>query len=36
MKRRALYGSYHPTFAQFQAAIQEVLDSLSTTLTLKS
>ena len=30
-KRRALYGRYHPTFAQFQAAIQEVLDGLSTT-----
>jgi len=31
IKRRALYGRYHPTFAQFQAAIQEVLDGLSTT-----
>ena len=31
MKRRALYGRYHPTFAAFQAAIQEVLDGLSTT-----
>jgi hypothetical protein len=30
IKRRALYGRYHPTFAQFQAAIQEVLDGLST------
>jgi transposase len=30
-KRRALYGRYHPTFAAFQAAIQEVLDGLSTT-----
>jgi transposase len=30
-KRRALYGRYHPTFAEFQAAIQEVLDGLSTT-----
>jgi transposase len=30
MKRRALYGRYHPTFAEFQAAIQEVLDGLST------
>jgi transposase len=29
-KRRALYGRYHPTFAEFQAAIQEVLDGLST------
>ena len=31
IKRRALYGRYQPTFAQFQAAIQEVLDGLSTT-----
>ena len=31
IKRRALYGRYHPTFAEFQAAIQEVLDGLSTT-----
>ena len=31
VKRRALYGRYQPTFAQFQAAIQEVLDGLSTT-----
>ena len=30
MKRHALYGRYHPTFAEFQAAIQEVLDGLST------
>lgn len=30
-KRRALYGRYHPTFAEFRAAIQEVLDGLSTT-----
>jgi transposase len=30
-KRRALYGRYHPTFAAFQAAIQETLDGLSTT-----
>ena len=30
-KRRALYGRYQPTFAQFQAAIQELLDGLSTT-----
>ena len=29
-KRRALYGRYHSTFAEFQAAIQEVLDSLTT------
>jgi len=31
IKRRALYGRYHPSFAEFQAAIQEVLDGLSTT-----
>ena len=31
IKRRALHGRYHPTFAQFQAAIQEVLDGLLTT-----
>jgi transposase len=30
-KRRALYGRYHPTFADFQAAIQETLDGISTT-----
>ena len=29
-KRRALYGRYHPTFRDFQAAIQKVLDGLST------
>jgi transposase len=31
LKRRALYGRYHPTFAEFQAAIQETLDGLPTT-----
>lgn len=31
IKRRALYGRYHPTFAAFQAAIKEVLDGLPTT-----
>lgn len=31
MKRRSCYGRYHPTFRDFQAAIQEVLDGLSTT-----
>jgi transposase len=38
IKRRALYGRYHPTFAEFQAAIREVLDVLSTThaVSLKS
>ena len=30
IKRRALYGRYHPAFADFQAAIQEILDGLST------
>ena len=29
-KRRALYGRFDPTFRDFQAAIQEVLDGLST------
>ncbi len=33
IKRRALYGRYHPTFAEFQAAINEVIDGLSTTHT---
>lgn len=28
IKRRSLYGRYHPTFADFQAAIQETLDGL--------
>jgi transposase len=30
IKRRALYGRYHPTFADFQAAIQQTLDGLPT------
>jgi len=29
-KREALYGRYHPTFADFQAAIQKTLGHLST------
>jgi transposase len=29
-KRRALYGRYHPTFAEFRAAIEEILDGVST------
>jgi len=29
-KRRALYGRYHPTFHEFQAAIQETLDGIPT------
>ena len=38
IKRRALDGRYHPTFAEFQAAIREVLDGLPTThaVSLKS
>jgi transposase len=31
IKRRALYGRYHPTFADFRSAIEETLDGLSTT-----
>lgn len=31
IKRRALYGRYHPTFVEFQAAIQETLEDLPTT-----
>ena len=31
IKRRALYGRYHPTFTEFQAAINDVLDGLGTT-----
>src|ERR1700735_4046459 len=31
IKRRALYGRYHPTFAGFRAAIEETLDGLSNT-----
>ena len=31
LKRRALSGRYHPGFAEFQAAINEVIDGLSTT-----
>jgi transposase len=31
IKRRALYGRYHPTFADFRAAIQETLDELPNT-----
>ena len=31
IKRRALYGRYHPTFTDFRAAIQETIDHLSTT-----
>ena len=31
IKRRSLYGRYHPTFAEFRAAIEETVDGLSTT-----
>jgi transposase len=31
IKRRALYGRYHPTFADFRGAIEETLDRLPTT-----
>jgi transposase len=31
IKRRSLYGRYHPTFGDFQAAIQETLNGLLTT-----
>jgi transposase len=31
IKRRALYGRYHPTFAAFQAAIEQTLAGLPTT-----
>lgn len=31
MKRKAAYGKYHPTFADFRAAIQNVLDGVPTT-----
>ena len=31
MKRDALYGRYHPTFADFRAAIEDTLDKLPTT-----
>src|SRR5277367_2456046 len=30
IKRRSLYGRYHPTFTDFQAAIEETLDGLPT------
>lgn len=30
-KRKAAYGRYHPTFAEFRAAVQDVLDRVPTT-----
>ena len=31
IKRRSLYGRYHPTFVEFRAAVQETIDGLPTT-----
>jgi transposase len=31
IKRKAVYGRYHPTFADFRAAVQDVLDQAPTT-----
>jgi len=31
VKRKAAYGQYHPTFASFRAAVQDVLDRVPTT-----
>ena len=31
LKRRSIYGRYHPTFADFKAAIEHVIAGLSTT-----
>src|SRR5262249_47631123 len=31
VKRKAVYGRYHPTFAEFRAAVQDVLDRVPTT-----
>jgi transposase len=31
VKRKAVYGRYHPTFADFQAAVQDVLDRVPKT-----
>jgi hypothetical protein len=31
VKRKAAYGRYHPTFAAFRAAVQDVLDRVPTT-----
>ncbi len=30
-KRKAVYGKYHPTFTEFRAAVQGVLDGVGTT-----
>ncbi len=29
-KRKAIYGKYHPTFADFRAAVEDVLDRIAT------
>jgi transposase len=31
LKRRSVYGRYHPTFSEFQAAIEDTIARLSTT-----
>jgi hypothetical protein len=31
LKRRSIYGRYHPTFADFKAAIEDSIAGLSTT-----
>ena len=31
IKRRSLYGRYHPTFAAFRVAIRETVNGLTTT-----
>jgi hypothetical protein len=31
VKRKAVYGRYHPTFAESRAAVQDVLDGVPTT-----
>lgn len=36
IKRRSLYGRYHPTFADFRAAIEETLTHIPTTHARKS
>jgi hypothetical protein len=30
IKRRAIYGRYHPTFAEFRAAVDATIERLST------
>ena len=31
MKRKAIYGRYHPTFADFRTAVQDMLDGVPMT-----